>query len=223
MQVHVRTIASRVYKYPLQLRLHIPQPPSAMKLVHLLSAILLAQTAVSTENTIQDTDGRPLMAHTEYYVRPSSAGWGGGLILSSRDRQCPLNVAQIESETSNGLPLTFAPSNSSENTVREMADIRIAFRVATVCVQSTAWRLGEVDPRTGRRYIVTGSGANGGGGGLFKVAPYGDAYKLVACPGVCMACNGGACEDVGVLAENGRRWLGSSVAVAPLSFVFKRV
>ncbi|XP_058076720.1 alpha-amylase/subtilisin inhibitor-like [Magnolia sinica] len=196
-----------------------------MRLIHHLFALLLTYpivwgppSAEATVDAILDSDGHQLQPDTEYYILPTS-GDGGGLVMSFRDRRCPLNVAQIGSGPSNGLPLTLAPVNASVDVVQPLMDVRITFRAATICVQSTVWRLGEVDQATGRRYVMTGPGASTVSS-WFKIEKYGNGYKFVTCPGVCMACNE-VCEDVGVWQESGKRWLGLSNA--PLSVIFKRV
>ncbi|XP_073153916.1 alpha-amylase/subtilisin inhibitor-like [Henckelia pumila] len=164
-----------------------------------------------TENSIQDVEGNELQTHIKYHVFTAS---GGGLSLSARDRRypCPHNVMQETKNNTVGLSIEIFPADHQQAIIKPSTDVNIAFLAATVCVQPTVWRLGGVDPFTGRRYVRI-NGKLGGprgaetGSSWFKIERDGGGdegyYKMVWCPsGV------DVCEDVGVFVENGRRWLG---------------
>ncbi|WOL16874.1 hypothetical protein Cni_G25662 [Canna indica] len=191
-------------------------------------AILLS--ALSAEATIfasvRDTDGRSLRPGQEYYILPVTRGRGGGLSLAANgDRTCPLVVAQELSEVSPGLPLIFSPANPKDKFVKLSTDFNVRFSAATICVQPTVWRLGDVETASGRRYVTSG-GAEGNPGlatvsNWFKIEKYGERdYKLVHCPSVCRFCKV-VCGDVGVFVVGGRRWLG--LRDEPFPVIFKSV
>ncbi|XP_077242957.1 kunitz trypsin inhibitor 5-like [Tasmannia lanceolata] len=164
-----------------------------------------------------DIDGRVLQSGVQYYILPVSGGHG--VTLTSRNWPCPLNVAQLDLDTSDGLPLTFSPVNATEKVVQVSMDVRIMFLAATVCVQSTVWRVGDADLVTRRRYVTTGA-ATSASSNWFKIEREGGDYKLVFCPRVCMECNVD-CGEVGVLYERGKNWL--ALSDVPFPVVFKRV
>lgn len=179
---------------------------------------------------VLDVDGQELQADEMYYILPAvqGGGNGGGLGLSSRDGTCPFNVKQESHEQSNGLPVRFLPVNYKMNAnVSLSSDMNIVFHAATICVQSTGWKVGGVDAITGRRYVKSG-GLTGHPGvntvsNWFKVGrnENGDGYKIVFCPSVCSFCKL-VCEIVGVFDENGKKWLGLSDG-DPLIVTFKLV
>ncbi|XP_058100013.1 kunitz trypsin inhibitor 5 [Magnolia sinica] len=193
-----------------------------MKFILLLS-ILFFWNAVeaSTGTVVLDIAGKKLQPHVDYHILPVIRGRGGGLTLAARNGSCPFNVAQEKLEVSNGLPMTFLPVNSKDKVVSLSSDMNAVFSASTVCVQSTVWRLGDVDKVTGKRYVTTG-GVTGNPGlstvsNWFKIEKYNDDYKLVFCPSVCNFCKV-ICGDVGVLNEGGKRWLGLSDVPFPVMF-----
>ncbi|MQL81878.1 hypothetical protein Taro_014341 [Colocasia esculenta] len=188
----------------------------------LLSSALASAAARSTgPPAVHDVAGKPLRRGAKYYILPVIRGRGGGLTLAGRNRTCPLNVAQEGLEVANGLPLTFRPVNPKETAVRLSTDLNVELAAATICVQSTLWKLGDVDEATGRRYVATGGVAGRPGpatlSNWFKIEEEGRDYKLVFCPSVCRFCKV-VCGDVGVFYEDGRRWLGLSEVPFPVLF-----
>lgn len=179
---------------------------------------------------VLDVDGQELQADAMYYILPAiqGGGNGGGLGLSSRDGKFPFNVMQKSHEQSNGLPVRFLPVNYKMNAnISLSSDMNIVFHAATICVQSTGWKVGGVDEITGRRYVKSG-GLTGHPGvntvsNWFKVEKNenGDGYKIVFCPSVCTFCKL-VCGNVGVFDENGKKWLGLSDG-DPLTVTFRLV
>ncbi|XP_075499601.1 alpha-amylase/subtilisin inhibitor-like [Primulina tabacum] len=172
-----------------------------------------------TENSIQDLEGNELQKHTKYHI---FSGAGGGLSLSARDSRypCPHNVMQETNNSSVGLSVEIFPADQKQ-AIKLSADVNIAFLAATVCVQSTVWRVGSLDPFTGRRYVRSnGELGRPGAENWFKIernVGSGEGYyKIVYCPRVV-----DICEDVGVFAEKSRRWLG--LGGDPLLIAFKKV
>ncbi|CAI9785509.1 unnamed protein product [Fraxinus pennsylvanica] len=151
-------------------------------------------------------------------------GNGGGLALSAKDRPCPFIVMQENYEASSGHPLKLFPLDNKQQVVNLSTYLNIVFSAATICVQSTVWKLGSVDEITGRRYVSSG-GVMGRPGvhsvdTWFKIEKYGNGYKIVWCPAsACNTCKV-VCGNVGVFVENDKRWLGLSDV--PLVVVFKR-
>ncbi|KAF5205664.1 Kunitz trypsin inhibitor [Thalictrum thalictroides] len=194
-------------------------------LVFFILLVPLAFTVnAATGTTVLDLDGKKLQSNTNYYILPVIRGRGGGLALAQRNKSCPYYVAQEDSEVSNGLPLKFLPVNNTKGKfLQESTDMNFVFSAATICVQSTVWRLGALDGVTGRRYVTTvgriGSPGLGTVSNWFKIERYRNDYKLVFCPMVCKFCKV-LCGDVGVFLEDGKRWLGFSTE--PLLVMFKK-
>lgn len=118
------------------------------------------------------------------------------------------------------------PIDNNQQVINLSSDINIVFFAATICVQSTAWKVGGADERTGRRYVMSG-GITGRPGSetisnWFKIEKYGnESYKIVFCPGVCSSCSKVVCGNVGVFNEDGKKWLGLNDE--PLVVKFKKV
>lgn len=181
-------------------------------------------TEATTGTAVLDVSRSKVRPGTDYYILPVIRGRGGGLTLASRNGSCPLNVVQEGFEVANGLPMKFYPIDPKAKVVTLSTDMNVVFSGATICVQSTVWRL-QFDEATGRRYVGTG-GVIGNPGistlsnwfKLDKMESSGD-YKLVFCPGVCNFCKV-ICSDVGVFVENGKRWLG--LTESPFPVMIKR-
>ncbi|KAL6583648.1 hypothetical protein OROMI_002937 [Orobanche minor] len=202
--------------------------------ISLLSAP--AAAAAEQPSPVLDTDGNQVRAGADYYILPVVRGRGGGLTLSpARNKTCPLNVVQEQSEVKNGLPLTFRPVNPKKSVVRVSTDQNIKFSAATTCVQSTVWSL-EYDESNGEYLIGTGGVEGNPGGGTvsnwFKIEKYDDDdddgnkgdsnyyYKLVFCPTVCNYCKV-ICREIGVSVKDGKRVLGLTNDV-PFLVMFKK-
>lgn len=193
-----------------------------------LSFLLLASYSLgATPDPVLDTAGKILRTGVDYYILPVVRGRGGGLTLApTRNKTCPLDVVQELHEVDNGLPLSFTPVNVKKGVIRESTDMNIKFSAASICVQSTVWKLAQYDELRGQ-YVVTSGGVEGNPGiktisNWFKIEKYGDDYKLVFCPTVCNYCKV-ICKDVGIFIENGRRILGLTLGdVVPLKVMFKK-
>lgn len=185
---------------------------------------MISFPCLTRSTPVLDTDGNEVQSNTKYNVFPLERGNGGGLALSAKDRPCPFIVMQENYESSSGLPLKLFPLENKQQIVNLSTYLNIVFSAATICVQSTVWKLGGVDEITGRRYVSSG-GIMGRPGvhsvdTWFKLEKYGNGYKIVWCPtNVCNTCKV-VCGNVGVFVENGKRWLGLSDV--PLVVVFKR-
>ena len=99
------------------------------------------------------------------------------------------------------------------------------FSAATICVQSTVWRVISGGGFGGGRHYVRSGGVVGRPGvdtvsNWFRIEKVGDiGYKFVFCPNVCSSCKV-VCGDVGVLEENGKKWL--ALGDHPLVFRFQK-
>lgn len=188
---------------------------------------IFPQSKEPTKTTlVLDTDGHQLQTGTKYFLFPSLSGNGGGLALSAKGFPCPYYVMQENLESSNGLPLKFFPVDNNQQTISLSSDVNIVFNAATICVQTTVWRIGGNDDSMGRRYVIS-NGVVGHPGAdtlnsWFKIEKNGSGigYKIVFCPSVCNTCKV-VCGDVGVFSENGKRWLGLNDD-EPFVFVFKK-
>ncbi|KAL0318697.1 UNVERIFIED_CONTAM: Miraculin [Sesamum angustifolium] len=147
----------------------------------------LLSAAAEEPAPVLDTDRNLVRAGVEYYILPVIRGRGGGLTLASTGNEtCPLDVVQEQLEVKNGLPLTFRPVNPKKGVVRVSTDQNIKFSAATICVQSTVWKLDKYDASTGKYFITTGVEGKAGRETIsnwFKIETYGDDdYKLVSAP-----------------------------------------
>lgn len=196
----------------------------------LFSIYCTLSSAAGAPSPVLDINGDELRAGAHYYILPVVRGRGGGLTLSSTGNEtCPLGVVQEQLEVKDGLPLTFRPVDPKKGVVRLSTDQNIKFSAASICVQSTVWKL-EYDESIVKYMIVTG-GAEGSPGAKtlsnwFKIEEYGDGskyYKLVFCPTVCNYCKV-ICREVGIVVQDGKRRLGFTQAgdVAPFMIMFKK-
>ncbi|KAK6921317.1 Proteinase inhibitor I3, Kunitz legume [Dillenia turbinata] len=173
---------------------------------------------------VLDTNENIIQAGTDYYILPVLRGKGGGVTLAGvRNETCPLYVVQEQLEASIGLPLTFTPVNPREGVVHDSTDLNIKFSAATICVQSTVWKLEDYDEATGQRFVGSG-GVEGNPGretisNWFKIEKYDDDYKLVFCPSVCDECRV-ICGDVGIYIEDEIRRL--ALSDEPFKVMFKK-
>ncbi|RVW59403.1 Kunitz trypsin inhibitor 2 [Vitis vinifera] len=107
---------------------------------------------------------------------------------------CPLDVVQDQLKASNGLPLTFTPVNPKKGVICALTDHNIKFSTATTCVQSTVWKLNEIEK-------------------------YEDDYKLVFYPTTCDFCRP-ICGYIDIYIQDGYRCL--ALGDVPLKVMFKR-
>ncbi|KAG5137481.1 hypothetical protein JHK82_022212 [Glycine max] len=149
-----------------------------------MATLSLAQ---SNNRYVFDTHGDPLETDDEYYIRPAITDNGGRFTLINRNRSCPLYVGLENTDTPQGYPMKFTPfaNKDDDDNVRVNTDLKVTLvQVSTTCVQSTEWKLGENDTRSGRRLIVTGRD---------------NGIQSAACPTCRFICGTG-----GILRENGR-------------------
>ncbi|KAL3504149.1 hypothetical protein ACH5RR_033990 [Cinchona calisaya] len=196
------------------------------KTLFLLSFLLynsFLASGTQQPNPVIDFEGKNLLVGVHYYILPVIRGRGGGLTLGNSDNEtCPLDVVQEKFEVKSGLPLTFTPVNTTKGVVPLSTDLNIKFFAATICVQSTVWKL-DYDAAIGQ-YVIVSGGVEGNPGrettsNWFKIEKYDRAYKLVFCPTVCKFCKV-ICKDVGIFIQNGRRRL--ALSDAPFRVMFKR-
>ncbi|KAI3902050.1 hypothetical protein MKW98_013724 [Papaver atlanticum] len=197
---------------------------SLLVLSLLLSSLCIISSMALTNTIVLDMDGAKLQASSNYYVVPVvRRKGGGGLGIGLRDNTCPFFVLQENFEVSNGIPLRFFHADRNLKAVNISVDVNVVFSTVTTCVQSTAWRLGELDDLTGKRYVKTGGIVGNPGlwtvNNWFKIEKHGGDYKLVYCPSVCKFCKV-VCGDLGVLYEDGSIWL--ALSDVPLAITFKK-
>ncbi|KAK7344516.1 hypothetical protein VNO77_14197 [Canavalia gladiata] len=186
--------------------------------------LLMATTSLAQSNNryILDTNGEPLERDEEYYIRPGITDNGGRFTLINRNGSCPLYVGLENSDMSQGLAVKLTPfGNEDEEDVRMNWDLRVAFEASSTCVQSTEWKLGENDTRSGRRLIITGrDDGRGQYGNYFKImeAQTSGMYNIQWCPtDVCPTCRFN-CGTAGILRENGRILLALDGTMLPVVF-----
>ncbi|KAF3442315.1 hypothetical protein FNV43_RR16231 [Rhamnella rubrinervis] len=189
-----------------------------MRLLGISLSLILCVAVSSVEaqtfnKTVLDSSGEVLEAGVEYYIRPAITDFGGRFTLIRRSAGlCPFYVGQENSDASEGVPVVFTPfAEEGDTLIRESRDIKFAFSAITVCAQSTAWKVGDTDTTTGRRFILTGRSNSV----EFPISNYfriigterEGVYTLAWCPTeVCPACRL-RCGDVGPLVQDGKRFL----------------
>ncbi|KAF5478502.1 hypothetical protein F2P56_005056, partial [Juglans regia] len=203
-----------------------------MKLLGLIGSLgsiwlVLAISAVvaqpsSSPAPVLDSAGSPLARGVEYYINPAITENGGRFTLIDRNDSCPLYVGQENLSGPEGYPVIFTPFAEEDTVIRENRDLRIVFSAFTTCVQSTAWKLGERDPESQRRLIVTGEAQSRlSAGNYFRIvkAAVGDnIYEISWCPtDVCPICKFD-CGTGGGLVENGKRLFALDGNVLPVMF-----
>ncbi|KAK9004596.1 hypothetical protein V6N11_042060 [Hibiscus sabdariffa] len=187
---------------------------------------LLSANPFTNGSPVFDTDGDELLPGVQYYIRSAMPGAGGvGLGLESLFAggiRCPKFVAQ--SQSINGLPVTFRPANTSAATVSLSTDVNIEFPgFDAYCRSSNTWRVSLFEPLPGVWWVANG-GERGNPGpqtlfNWFKIEQTeGWGYKLVFCPSVCESCVT-LCNDVGRIYYETRFLLGLTKG-APWPFVF---
>ncbi|KAL8132683.1 hypothetical protein AgCh_008244 [Apium graveolens] len=130
----------------------------------ILATNLLVASAASIK--VLDIDGQEVRPGINYYILPVVRGNGGGLKLySGRTSRCPMDVVQEPNELNRGIPVKFTPASPREPIVRASADLNIRFSGASICGQSTVWRLdGGRGAGSGQLFVSTG-GVLGNPGG----------------------------------------------------------
>ncbi|KAH7550621.1 hypothetical protein JRO89_XS13G0233200 [Xanthoceras sorbifolium] len=202
--------------------------PTSLVLSFLIFAFVteaLVVTADAAPDPVLDISGKKLQAGTDYYILPVVRGRGGGLTLASTGKEtCPLDVVQEQQEVANGLPLTFSPVNIKKGVVSLSTDLNIKFSAASICVQSTVWKLDNFDKSLGQWFVTTG-GVEGNPGretvsNWFKIEKFDDDYKLLFCPTVCDSCRV-QCRDIGIYIDQaGTRRL--ALSDTPFKVMFKK-
>jgi hypothetical protein len=194
----------------------------SLSFIWLVLAVSAAAQPSSSPAPVLDNVGSPLEVGVEYYINPAITDNGGRFTLINRNGSCPLYVGQENVSGLEGFPVSFTPFVEGETVIRESRDLKVVFSAITTCVQSTAWKLGEKDPESGRRLIVTGEDeGQRPTGNYFKIvkAEVGDnIYNIQWCPTeVCPICRFD-CGTAGGLVENGKRLLALDGSVLPVMF-----
>ncbi|WOH04788.1 hypothetical protein DCAR_0624200 [Daucus carota subsp. sativus] len=178
--------------------------------------------------TVYDKSQQKVIAGIRYYILPISRGHGGITIASTRNKTCPLDVAQELSVYNRGLGVTFNRVDASAHTVRVSTDLTIKFSSpAKACAQSSYWKVDGYD-NLRARYFVTIGGVGGKHSGkslpgTFRIEKEGNGYKIVYCrPVNCVAtpCEP-VCKNVGVYEQHGGILL--ALADEPLVVKFRKV
>ncbi|KDP27286.1 hypothetical protein JCGZ_21017 [Jatropha curcas] len=179
--------------------------------------IWLISMAIGTiaQPEVLDTTGQHVQTDVEYYILPGITGVAGALTLIDRNNSCPLYVGQdpITVKITERLPVKFKPYADGETMIKESTDLNVTFQAFTICIQSTAWRVGEI----GRRFILTAGRPD-----YFKIENNGRGdYNFVYCPTEsCPNCKP-RCGSAGIFIENDKRLLVLDGPAFP--FRFERV
>ncbi|CAK7355096.1 unnamed protein product [Dovyalis caffra] len=174
-----------------------------LRLARILSFIwlLLAISTMAQSPPVLDAGGEPLRSGVEYLVDPAVADVAGSLTLVARNGSCPFYVGQESARSGRvGIPVSFTPINPQETIITESTEVTVTFSGASTCIQNTSWSVGEEDPQTRRRFIVTGAEP-----AYFQINSrnqLGGSYTFQWCP----ACIN-APHYAGILIQNGTRFL----------------
>jgi len=159
-------------------------------------------TSAQPENEeVLDSTGSPLESGQKYYIRSDVTDFGGRVTLKNRNGSCPLYVGQETIDIGQGLSVIFTPVETKDTVVKVNRDFKVKFSASSSCGQSTEWKLGDRDNRSGRRLIIAGSD-----GSLFRILKtqlgiegvIGN-YNIRFCPSATVNCG-----TVGNLRENGK-------------------
>jgi hypothetical protein len=201
-----------------------------LRLIGSLSFIWLlmaTSTMAQTWPPVLDADGQPLRSGVEYYVLPAVTDVAGGLILVNLNNGsiCPLFVGQepLAPVVSPGTSVIFTP-RVADTVIRETRDFTVAFTGVTICAQSTAWRVGERNPETRRRYILAETDPIPSSNAWhFNIVKNDQGlYNFQWCPNcLTRVCPKPLCGDAGIVVENERRLLVLDGSAFP--FIFRRV
>nr|VDD00636.1 unnamed protein product [Brassica rapa] len=184
---------------------------------------VLALTIVLATNTygaVLDIDG-DIIFRGSYYVLPVIRGRGGGLTLRGRGGElCPYDIVQESSEVDEGIPVKFSNWRPRVAFVPESQDLNIKTDVeATICFQSTYWRVGEFDEERQQYFVVAGL-QDDSPNSFFQIEKSrDDAYKFVFCPKT--GDSGRQCTNVGIFVDEiGVRRL--ALSSEPFLVMFKK-
>ncbi|KAK7317836.1 hypothetical protein RJT34_02404 [Clitoria ternatea] len=189
--------------------------------------LFMATTSVAQSSNnpyVLDTKGEHLESDEEYFIRPAITDNGGRFTLIDRNG-CPLNVGLENTDTPQGYPVKFTPlannGDDDDDEVRVNRDLKVTFQASSTCVQSTEWKLGENDTRSGRRLIVTGrDNGIGSAGNYFRIVGTQNArvYNIEWCPTeACPTCRF-ICGTAGTLHEDGKILLALDASALPVEF-----
>eukprot|EP00258_Populus_trichocarpa_P045001 XP_024461020.1 endogenous alpha-amylase/subtilisin inhibitor [Populus trichocarpa] len=189
--------------------------------------LMATSTMAQTWPPVLDANGQPLRSGVEYYVLPAVTDVAGGLILVNLNNGsiCPLFVGQepLAPVVSRGTSVIFTP-RVADTVIRETRDFTVAFTGVTICAQSTAWRVGERNPETRRRYILAETDPIPSSNAWhFNIVKNDQGlYNFQWCPNcLTRVCPKPLCGDAGIVVENERRLLVLDGSAFP--FIFRRV
>ncbi|KAA0063688.1 endogenous alpha-amylase/subtilisin inhibitor-like [Cucumis melo var. makuwa] len=169
---------------------------------------------------VLDTEGRPLQRDAEYFIKPAITDVAGNLTLITRKGdQCPFYVGQVplfSQET--GFGVSLAPYREGEDTIREGRDLKFVFQVFTICITGTQWKVGEADPKTGRRFVKLGYDNTATGYFRIDKSDLG-VYNIGWCPSDVPIKGRPRCGSAGILIEKGVRFLALDGPAFPFEFV----
>ncbi|GLJ32614.1 hypothetical protein SUGI_0656090 [Cryptomeria japonica] len=170
---------------------------------------------------VLDIAGTPVVTGTDYKILPVN---GGGLSLKMRNNSCPMYVTYNNND--DGLPVIFTPYEYVK-AIAEDVDLEVQFSAATICVQSTRWRI-KSDSEVNKDFIYTGGSSSSSSVDLdyFRISKSeGDGsnvYEFSYCPSVCSTCRP-ACGSLGIYTdEDGDQWLVKDSEIDPLKVQFQR-
>ncbi|CAK8534909.1 unnamed protein product [Lathyrus sativus] len=142
--------------------------------------------AQSENESVLDTKGNPVESGKEYYIKTPLTELGGRFTLINRNGYCPLYVGQENTDLVKGLPVIFTPFAKEDKVVKVERDFKVKFSGSSTCVESTEWKVGDRDGKTGKRLIITGTDRYN----YFRIVKTESKgiYNIEFCPSVCDNC-----------------------------------
>ncbi|XP_022150807.1 miraculin-like [Momordica charantia] len=188
----------------------------------IFSCLFLFMAIYSTAQSppVLDTDGRPLQRGVEYFIKPAVTDVAGNLTLLTRKGDpCPFHVGQVPLRSTDiGYYILNLRFLAGEDTIREGRDLKVVFQAFSICITSTAWRVGETEPTTGRRLVATGNDDTATGFFRIDKSDLG-VYNLGWCPSDVPIRGRPRCGRAGILVEKGVRLLALDGSAFPFEFV----
>lgn len=168
----------------------------------LLILLLSLSPTRTTADVVRDSEGNPVEAGSEYYIRPVGIGFRGGITRSPKSQQsrCPLYAVESPNEVDPGQAVKFLPILRSKHILLS-SKLRIDSGFSAYCRQDGLWRM-SLDAWS-RRFVVSATGPFGVPGDWFKIekseSSETPSYKITSCPPNTSSLEGEVlCKDLGI-------------------------
>ncbi|KAI4347372.1 hypothetical protein L6164_008188 [Bauhinia variegata] len=183
-----------------------------MKTVFLAFFFFFLFVFATADDTVLDTDGKPVINNgSQYNILPTLRGTGGGLTLTIVGKEkCPTAVGQAPSELSNGLPVRISSREETE-IIKIGWRVGIEFMAVPRCSpKPSLWHV-PMDSD----YVKIGADERlRGSFSIERASSSEDVYKFIQCPSSPFSC-----KDLGI--EFDKEGNGRLVRVNYNPFIFR--